>query len=221
MMQSWDPVWESIFSSKPWGKYPPEHLVRFIARSFYNAADRSQVRLLEIGCGPGANLWFMAREGFTVAGIDGSASAIDIARKRIEQDGNKADLRVGDLVSLPWDADSFDAVVENVSLYCNPWLQIKRALGEVCRVLKPGGLFCSSFFTENTWGYGLGTMVEQDAFIDITEGPLCGTGFALFLRRSRAEELFGEFRNLKIDRLLRTLDDERHCVEQFVVTCNK
>jgi tRNA G46 methylase TrmB len=49
-----------------WGKYPPEHVIRFVARNFYRVPDRKYVHLLEVGCGPGANVWFMAREGFAV-----------------------------------------------------------------------------------------------------------------------------------------------------------
>src|SRR5580698_5080821 len=99
---TWDPVWEAIFRSKSWGKYPPEHVIRFVARSFFTAEDRSKVKLLEIGCGPGANVWFMAREGFSVCGIDGSATAIERATKRLATEGLMADLRVGDYAQLPW-----------------------------------------------------------------------------------------------------------------------
>jgi hypothetical protein len=53
---AWDPLWEQIFNTREWGKYPPEHAVRFVARNFYRVPYRKQVRLLEVGCGPGANL---------------------------------------------------------------------------------------------------------------------------------------------------------------------
>ena len=97
-----DPAWEQIFRSRQWGKYPPEHLVRFVAGNFYGAPNRGAVHLLEIGCGPGANVWFMAREGFTVSAIDGSPTAISLAGERLASEGLTADLRVGDFFSLPW-----------------------------------------------------------------------------------------------------------------------
>jgi SAM-dependent methyltransferase len=218
---SWDPVWEQIFSSREWGKYPPEHVVRFVARNFYRVPDRKQVRLLEVGCGPGANVWFMAREGFTVSGIDGSATAINRASERLSGEGLKADLRVGDYSTVPWPDSSFDGVVENVSLYCNPWDAVKLALGEIRRVLKPGAPFLSSFFTDRTWGYGLGTMVEPDGFIDITEGPLAGTGFALLLNQARLCELFRHFADVAVERVSWTMLGEQRLVEQFVITCCK
>ena len=63
---SWDPTWEDIFRNRQWGRYPPEELVRFTARRYFQALDRKAVSMLEIGCGAGANIWFLAREGFDV-----------------------------------------------------------------------------------------------------------------------------------------------------------
>jgi SAM-dependent methyltransferase len=214
-----DPAWEQIFSSREWGKYPPEHVVRFVARTFYRASRRSDVRLLEIGCGPGANVWFAAREGFSVSGIDGSASAIRGANERLSSEGLHADLRVGDFTSLPWADNTFDGVVENVSLYCNGSESIRAALAEVRRVLKPGGPFQASFFTTNTWGYGLGTLVEPDGFTDIVVGPLVGTGFCLFMSRERLMALFQDFASVSVERTSWTMENEKQLVEQFVITC--
>jgi ubiquinone/menaquinone biosynthesis C-methylase UbiE len=214
-----DPAWERIFSSREWGKYPPEHVVRFVARTFYKVPNRIDVRLLEIGCGPGANVWFMAREGFDVAGIDGSASAIAKAKERLSKESLAPDLRVGDFTSLPWPDDTFDGLLENVSLCCNGQESIRAALNEVRRVLKPGAPFQASFFTTATWGYGLGTQVEPDGFRDITEGPLVGTGFCLFLTRERLSEFFGDFVNPAIERVSWTMENGRHLVEQFVISC--
>ncbi len=214
-----DPEWEQIFSTREWGKYPPEHVVRFVARTFYRVPNRSAVRLLEIGCGPGANVWFMAREGFSVSGIDCSPTAIRKARERLANEGLSADLRVGDNAVLPWPDNTFDGVLENVSLYCNGSQSIRAALAEVRRTLKPGAPFQASFFTTQTWGYGVGTPVEPDGFRDITEGPLMGTGFCLFLTRERLTELFRDFANVSVERVSWTMENEKHLVEQFVITC--
>ena len=218
---TWDPIWDDIFRSKGWGRYPPEHIVRFVARTFSRARDRSAIRLLEIGCGPGANIWFMAREGFSVCGIDGSATAIHRAKQRLTEEGLTADLRIGDYAQLPWPDSTFDGAIENVSLYCNPSAAIDRALNEVHRVLRPGASFLSSFFSDRTWGYGEGNMIERDGFVDLREGPLAGAGFCFFLKRGRVPELFHAFADVAVERVSWTLDNERHLVEQFVITCCK
>ncbi len=218
---TWDPIWETTFRSRGWGKYPPEHLVRFVAREFANVEDRSGVRLLEIGCGPGANVWFMSREGFSVSGIDGSPTAIRQAHDRLSNEGLKADLRVGDFTQLPWADESSDGVVENASLYSNRVTAIMRAIDEVHRVLRPGAPFLSSFFSDKSWGYGTGELVELDGFIKLQEGPLALGNFCFFLRRERVPEVFHRFAEIEVERVSRTLNGERHLIEQLVITCRK
>jgi ubiquinone/menaquinone biosynthesis C-methylase UbiE len=218
---TWDPVWENTFRSKEWGKYPQEHVVRFIARNFYSADDRHAIRLLEIGCGPGANVWFMAREGFSVSGIDGSSTAIQNTKERLANEGLAADLEVGDFTELPWPDGTFDGVVENVSLGCNPISATQRALNEVHRVLRSGAPLLSSFFSDKTWGYGAGEMSERDGFTNVTEGPLANKGFCLFLSRDRVSEVFRRFADTNVERVSWTLGGEQYLIEQLLITCRK
>jgi ubiquinone/menaquinone biosynthesis C-methylase UbiE len=218
---AWNPIWEDIFRSRSWGRYPPEHLIRFIARFFFGVDDRSSFRLLEIGCGPGPNVWFMAREGFSVSGIDGSPTAIRQAKQRLAEEGLQADLRSGDFTQLPWPDESSDGVVENASLYLNRTAAIERALNEVHRVLRPRAPFLSCFFSDRTWGYGTGELVEPDGFNNLTEGPLAMSGFCFFLRRERVAHFFRQFVDVEVESVSRTLDGERHLIEQLVITCRK
>ena len=85
---SWNPIWENVFVNNEWGKYPSESLIQFIAHNFYKK-NRSEVKLLEVGCGTGANVWYITREGFDGNGIDGSETAIKrgIARFVVEGSG--------------------------------------------------------------------------------------------------------------------------------------
>ncbi|EAI7225285.1 class I SAM-dependent methyltransferase, partial [Campylobacter coli] len=79
-------IWENIFSNKEWGKYPSENLIRFIARNFYNVKNRNEIRILELGLGTGANLWFCAREGFRVSGIEWSKTGVERFQKRLDDE---------------------------------------------------------------------------------------------------------------------------------------
>jgi ubiquinone/menaquinone biosynthesis C-methylase UbiE len=163
----------------------------------------------------------MAREGFSVSGIDGSKTAIKLAGERLASEGLSADLVVGDYVNLPWPDSVFDGAVENVSLYCNPLASVKAALREARRVLKPGAPFQSSFFTDRTWGYGLGRMVEPNCYTDIPEGPLAQSGYSMFLNRESVRELFGIFSDVAVERTSWTMEREERLIEQFVITCRK
>jgi SAM-dependent methyltransferase len=219
--QGWDSAWEQVFSNQEWGQYPPEHVIRFVARRWYREQERSAVRLLDLGCGPGASVWYMAREGFTVAGIDGSATAVGKIKNRLAREHLTADLRVGDFLQLPWADAYFDGVIDNVALCHNTFRNCKRAAAEVLRVLKPGGHFLSCSFTDRTWGYGEGIETEAGGFSQISVGPLANKGFCLLLSRSQLGELFQSFVGQVIERQSWTIDQMQHRIEQWVVEAQR
>lgn len=203
------PYWESIFAQRAWGAYPPEELVRFIARNFRAVSDRAQIRVLEIGCGPGPNIWFLAREGYAVAGIDGSPTAIRQAEGRLRAEGlpyttPRVELKVGDFTRLPWPDGSFDAVIDIEALYANPMQKIQAALAEVERVLKPGGLFFGKMFADQCTGSQSGTVIEPGTVSKPTSGPCAGNEVAHFFSREELPELFSAFSKLAIDQIHRT-----------------
>jgi SAM-dependent methyltransferase len=220
MTGGWDPTWEKVFRTQAWGSYPPEHIIRLVARAFYSQR-RETVRFLDLGCGPGACTWFLARERFRVAGIDGSATAIELAKKRLAGERLEADLRVGDYVSLPWGNATFDGVVDNASIYCNPFPVARRVVDEVRRVMKPGGRFFSCNFTRSTWGYGLGREVEPGGFVDISDGPLAGKGFSLFMDRDQVDALYAGFDAVSVEQIRWSLGEMKHWVELWVVSATK
>lgn len=218
---SWDPVWEEVFREQEWGKYPPEYAIRFVARNWYKVAERKAVKLLDLGCGPGACTWYMAREGFSVSAIDGSPTAIDRLVKRLAVENLQAEAVVGSYENLPWADATFDGVVDNVSLCCNRFAMCKQTVAEVARTLKPGGRFCSANFTPRTWGYGSGDPVEPNAFTNIREGPLAGKGFNLFMSREQVDELYAPFREVEIEKVSYTVGGMAHLIELWVVNCRK
>src|SRR5262245_48811464 len=114
---AWDAVWERIFREREWGRYPQEEVVRFVARNFYGAPARAAVKMLEIGCGPGSGTsWFIAREGFSLTGIDASPTAIEKARARFAGERLAGEFVVGSVDDLPFPDESFDAVIDVVCL---------------------------------------------------------------------------------------------------------
>src|SRR4051812_28520612 len=63
--------------------YPNEELLRFLGRNFFSKVPRearSSVPVLEVGCGSGANLWMIAREGFDAHGLELSGEALELCR---------------------------------------------------------------------------------------------------------------------------------------------
>lgn len=212
--------WDEKFRSRSWGRYPPEDLVRFMGRNFRDA-DKGAVKVLEVGCGPGANLWFLHREGFAVHGIDVSPAAIGIASDRLAHENAgipspAADLRVGNFAALPWPDGYFDVAVDVFALYANTTDVIRQALAEVARVLKPGGLFYSKLWGTGCTGYGTGRQLEPGTFDDIPEGPCRGMGVSHFFTREEIDSVFGGFfKATAVDTVVRTDTAANQRIEEF------
>jgi ubiquinone/menaquinone biosynthesis C-methylase UbiE len=98
---------------------------------------------LELGCGTGIFLAKVARSGARVAGLDLTDDLLAKARARLAGAANVALVR-GNAESLPFPDRSFDAVYGSSVLH---HLDLDRALGEVYRVLRPGG--CCVFTEPN------------------------------------------------------------------------
>ena len=187
-----DPVWEGDIYSKGLhlNRYPFDCVVSFVYRWHPRDKPRAAVGIVEIGCGAGNNLWFAAREGFQVAGIDGSESAIAHARRRFEQDGLKADLRVGSFTKLPWADGDFDMAIDRGSLVCvNRQLQ-QQAVSEVHRVLRLGGVFFCNVYGDRSTSAHCGVPLADGRVSGITEGTLVGAGSLCFSSRGDVEALF-------------------------------
>jgi SAM-dependent methyltransferase len=96
--------------------------------------------VLDVGCGSGLALVLAAGRGAVPAGLDISAGLLGIARDRLPG----ADLREGDMASLPFADDSFDAVtgVNAFQFAGDP----RQALREAARVVRPAGRVVASLF---------------------------------------------------------------------------
>ena len=219
---SWDPTWEGVFRSQPWGKYPGEELIRFVARNFFHVSDRASVNLLEVGCGPGPNLWFLAREGFSAYGVDGSQTAIELARSRLDAEcpGWKGQLCRGDMLQLPFPDEFFDAVIDNEAVYCNDYPVAQRIYGEMSRVTKARGkLFCRTF-AAGSWGDGTGERVGHNAWL-VGEGPMYNKGFSRFTEDLEIRELIQGFHVVETELLTRTMDNGAHAVKEWIILGEK
>ena len=88
-------------------------------------------RLLDVACGSGLALELASLRGASCAGIDASERLVAVARDR----SPAADIRVGDMHALPWDDATFDVATS----FRGVWGTTPDALGEIRRVLVPGG----------------------------------------------------------------------------------
>jgi SAM-dependent methyltransferase len=224
---TWDPVWEQVFSSRDWGRYPGEDLIRFVARNFFATADRGATRILEVGSGPGANLWFVAREGFAVYGMEGSATAAAISRRRLDSEcpgwsgrSGGGEVVTGDIMQLPWPEAHFHAAIDAEAVYCNDFEDSRRIYEEMHRVTRPGGKLFVRTFACGTWGEGTGRQLGPRRFI-VDAGPLAGKGPSRFTSPDEISVLLAPWRIRDINLVTRTVESQTQIIREWIIEGEK
>ena len=120
------------FSTNPYGwfRWVFDHLLRL----------PQNARILELGCGH-ANLWKENEDripaGWNITLSDLSPGMVDAAWRNLVVTGRSFKFEEIDAQSIPYVAETFDAVVANHMLYHLP--DRPKGLSEIKRVLKPGG----------------------------------------------------------------------------------
>jgi SAM-dependent methyltransferase len=198
---TFDPIWEEKYAAGHIERYPWDAVVSFVFRNTSRGKPRSEVRILEVGCGTGSNLWFAAREGYSVAGVDGSVSAINAAQKRFREDGLIGDLRVADFTSLPFDDNNFDLVIDRGSLVCCGFEMGKKAISEIHRVMKKGGRFFFNPYSDRHSSYSAGRLGPDGLILDIAEGTMVAVGPLCFYGRQQVVSALREFRIINLQHM--------------------
>ena len=222
---NWKKGWDKIFKKYQWGKYPAEPLMRFICKNYKDYKKNIKTNTLEIGCGTGANLYFLARENFKVFGIDGSKIAIAKAKKYLKKGNYSAEIKCGDVMTLPYLDNFFDIIIDIECLYANSLVDSKSIIKEVYRVLKPNGIFFSLTFSTKTWGYGLGNNYknEKKNFTKLKKGALKNDDYGVirFSSKKNIYALYKIFEIKSLEKVSRTINNTKNLIEEWVVICQK
>jgi len=121
----------------------------WIKKRLLNEGLKKDSRILDVGCGAGFATNSLALDGYKVTGIDLAEGALDEAKLRDET--KSVEYIMADALKLPFEDNSFDAVI---SLdFLEHVYEPEKAVKEISRVLKPGGLFFYHTFSKNWLAY--------------------------------------------------------------------
>lgn len=207
-------------------RWPFDVVVAFVMRNFGECLDRSAVRVLDLGCGSGHHLRFLAEEGFSCAGVDASESVVERTKRLLGEMGHP-DVPVFHSLfsSLPFEDDTFDAVIDRGSLVCNRREDIRGLIPEIARVMKPQGLLLSTMLHVDSTSKAQGTSVGSGDVVDFS-GRLAGAGVLHFSNEGDVASLYQGLTIVNLERVetrkLFPIDDEDQSRDVWMhVTCSK
>jgi len=108
---------------------------------------------LDLGCGLGRHSVYFSQKGFDVTAVDLSQYAVDKLNDWAKKEHLNIKTQVCDMLSLPFEDDSFDCAMAYNVIYHTDTEGFIKALDEVKRVLKPRGELFITLISKNTWSY--------------------------------------------------------------------
>ncbi len=135
----------------PWNNESPPAILRTIVETDVIRPCKA----IEFGCGAGNYVIYLASRGFDATGVDVCGPAIEIARRSAREKGVAcrfvaADV-LGDLVEL---REPFDFAYDWELLHHIFPRDRRRYIGNVSRLLGPGGRYLSVCFSEKDMQFG-------------------------------------------------------------------
>lgn len=174
--------------------HPPRDTAFPLEFAFHELGDVSGLRVVDFGCGSGANTALLAGRGAHVWGIDISEDLLRLAQRRLTVSGRAggATFVAASAHDLPFPDDSIDIVFGIAILH---HLDLDLVSREVRRVLKPGGraIFQEPVRNSAVIGFLRSLIPYQAPDISPYERPLTdaeltrfGTGFSSWSARAFA-----------------------------------
>jgi SAM-dependent methyltransferase len=144
---TWDESFKEQIADGAYNTAPVEAIVRFVSyylRERFKGGDLSRLHFLEMGCGAGPNLVWLAGKGIRVSGVDISPTALSLARQKLVDagcHGRMGELIEGSVTDVPMAGESLDGIVESCVFQHLAKEDRRKAFAEVGRLLKPQGVF--------------------------------------------------------------------------------
>jgi ubiquinone/menaquinone biosynthesis C-methylase UbiE len=139
-------LWGVAHKLGTWGTdhdFPTSNAIafnRYHVQPYSKEINNEKINFLDIGCGSGANTIYFAGFGYNVSAIDCSAEAVQKTIDLTKQVGVDVNVKVADFRDMPFDDNSFDAILSDGVFYYGDEASFITAIKEVYRVLKVNGI---------------------------------------------------------------------------------
>jgi ubiquinone/menaquinone biosynthesis C-methylase UbiE len=137
--------------------------------------------VLEAACGTAANLFLFQQAGWSVSGLDRSPDMLAVARRKL---GATARIALGSTQGMPFASGSFDLALIMLALHEMPQPVRLGTLGEMRRVVKPGGKVLLVDFHTGPFQFPLGWINHTGiALVEHRAGGEHYQGYLDFMQR--------------------------------------
>lgn len=146
MDKSFDNTWNQVYTDgEQLNEFPFMDLVSFYFNHFKN--NTTKLNILEVGCGAGNNLEFLAQKGHNVYGLDASEKIIEYTKRKFSKKNLSGNFIVSEFTDLPYEENFFDLIINRAAICHTDIFNANIAMKECNRVIDTNGIFYSTFFS--------------------------------------------------------------------------
>ena len=149
----------------PWDTGRPQPAIVKLA-----AAGQIRGRVLDVGCGTGENLLYLAANGHEAWGLDFVPVAIERAKAKAAQRGVEANFVVGNALELDKLSLQFETVIDCGLFHTFRDEERPMFVAGLAQVLRPGGLLHILCFSDEEPGGGGPRRISQQEIRDAFQG---------------------------------------------------
>lgn len=186
--------WDELFEEEEYRWREPDVNVIKFAKYL---KEKGGHKILDLGCGAGRHIVYLSKEGFTVWGTDVSDKGLKYAREWLREEDIKVRLKKSDMTKIPFPDEYFDGVISVNVLHHNVLSNVKKAVDEIERVTKKGGVVLLTLVSTRDYKYGSGEEIEKNTFI-VKKGFESGEVHHFFDKRG-VENLLSRFKVIELN----------------------
>lgn len=120
---------------------------------YKDVLNKCKTKVLDLGCGVGNDSLYLTEKGFDVIACDYS----DIAIEKINKEFNNVETKIVDISKhLPFEDNSFDLIIADLSLHYFDENTTKNIMREIKRILVPNGYLIARVNSVEDINHGAG-----------------------------------------------------------------
>lgn len=216
--------WEidNYAKGKQLNKWPFSEVVSDANRFLSKWTKPRPPKVLEIGCGAGNNLWLLSDLGYEVTGVDISATAISVAREKLEKLNFNANFICQDISQNLNVDERFDLIIDRGTLCQIKYSKLMTLIPRLYDILdSPGYLLSYTLYGNNHPEKAFGKEIEKNTFDFFTAGYFQNVGQTTFVDASLIKNIYSKFESLEIIRKTSEIPDGAIISDEYQVRATK
>ncbi len=214
----WNKVYANAYN-RP--RYPNEHLVAFAMKNFPRGGG-----ILDLCCGSGRHLKFLAENGFKAYGCDVSEEGVFHAKEMLKEYHLQGEVLVASMEKIPFESDFFDGLFSIGSLMYGTKEQIQSNAKEIYRVLKKGAKAYLNLRSVLDYRHINGKVISKyEVIVDEKDSsrPAYGeNGMRVYhFDEEEVRRIYADFSHLTCDTIRHSFENNAYANDNLIVVLTK